>query len=123
MSQINRSLLKSNVVCNARQSSTTPRFEAKWAERLVAEHGDSSHDLIQTAYRAAFSRDATPKEIELAEKFMDEESVLALKESADTQGTQKTRKLLASPSHKPSVNSVAAFCHALFNTNEFITVD
>jgi Protein of unknown function (DUF1553)/Protein of unknown function (DUF1549) len=86
-------------------SELTLELAHSWAERLVAEHGDSPHELIQAAYRAAFSRAATKKEIELSEKFLSEES-----QSSKAPG-------------KPGVDAIAAFCHALFNTNEFITVD
>jgi hypothetical protein len=76
-----------------------------WAERLVAEHGDSSRELIQAAYRAAFSRKASNEEIELSERFLAEES-----QSRNAPG-------------KLGVDDVAAFCHALFNSNEFIAMD
>ncbi len=33
--QISRSRRKSNTLCSARHSSTTPRFEAKWALRVL----------------------------------------------------------------------------------------
>ncbi len=86
-------------------SELTLELAHTWAERLVAEHGDSPRELIEAAYRAAFSRKATNKEIELSERFLADES-----QSSKTPG-------------KLSVDSIAAFCHALFNTNEFITVD
>jgi Protein of unknown function (DUF1553)/Protein of unknown function (DUF1549) len=86
-------------------SELTLGLARSWAERLVAEHGDSPHDLIQSAYRTAFSREATKKEIELSERFLAEEA----------QSRKEPGKLGA--------DQVAAFCHALFNCNEFITVD
>jgi hypothetical protein len=86
-------------------SELTLDLARRWAERLVAEHGDSPQDIIQTAYRAAFGREATKKEIELSQQFLTEE----------LQSRKKPGKL--------GVDEVAAFCHALFNTNEFITVD
>ena len=55
-------------------SELTLELAHSWAERLVAEHGDSPRELIQAAYRAAFSREATKKEIELSERFLAEES-------------------------------------------------
>jgi hypothetical protein len=96
-------------------SELTLDLAHKWAERLVAEHSDSPHELIQAAYRAAFSRKATKQEIELSEKFLTDESKLESKESHS-----------GSTSHgssKANVEAVTAFCHALFNSNEFITVD
>jgi hypothetical protein len=86
-------------------SELTLDLAHSWAERLVAEHGDSARDVIQTAYREAFSRKATKKETELSKRFLSEE----------TQSSKQPAKL--------GVDAVAAFCHALFNSNEFITVD
>lgn len=86
-------------------SELTLELAHSWAERLVAEHGDSPRDLIQTAYREAFSREATKKEIALSERFLAEES----------QSSKHSGKL--------GVDAITAFCHALFNSNEFITVD
>jgi hypothetical protein len=86
-------------------SELTLELAHNWAERLVAEHGDSPRDLIRSAYRAAFTREATKKEIELSKRFLADES----------QSRKKPGKL--------GVDEVAAFCHALFNSNEFITVD
>jgi hypothetical protein len=96
-------------------SELTLELAHKWAERLVAEHADSPHDLIQAAYRAAFSRKATTKEIELSEKFLAQESKLETKESHSKSASNEPAKA--------SVDAVTAFCHALFNSNEFITVD
>jgi hypothetical protein len=86
-------------------SELTLELAHRWADRLVAEHGDSSRELIQAAYRAAFSREPTKKEMELGERFLADES-----RSRKTPG-------------KLGVDAIATFCHALFNTNEFITVD
>jgi hypothetical protein len=86
-------------------SELTLDLAHRWADRLVAEHGDSPRDIVQTAYRAAYSREATEKEVKLSERFLTEE----------LQSRKKPGKL--------GVDEVAAFCHALFNTNEFITVD
>ena len=79
-----------------------------WAERLIAEHGDEPSALIRAAYRAAYSREATDEEVELAEKFLAEQTTFGSREAS--------RRIC-------SVDAVAEFCHALFNSNEFITVD
>jgi hypothetical protein len=86
-------------------SELTLELARSWAERLVAEHGDSPRDVTQRAYREAFSRKPTNKEIQLSQRFLSEE----------TQSSKEPSKLGA--------EAVAAFCHALFNSNEFITVD
>jgi hypothetical protein len=97
-------------------SELTLGLARTWAERLVAEHADSPRELIQAAYRSAFSREATQKEIELSERFLADEAKLASKESSVGSQSHKDRG-------KVGVDAVAAFCHALFNSNEFISVD
>src|SRR5262249_9085705 len=57
-------------------SELTLDLAQKWAERLVAEHGDSPNELIQAAYRAAFGREASTKEIDSGKRFLSEESKL-----------------------------------------------
>jgi hypothetical protein len=79
----------------------------RWAERLVAEYGNNASELIRAAYRAAYNRPAANVEIELAEKFLAEQNTF------DIQVADGERH----------VGAVAEFCHALFNSNEFITVD
>jgi hypothetical protein len=86
-------------------SELTLDLAHKWAEQLVAEHGGSPREIIQAAYKTAFSREATKKEVELSQRFLSKES--------------ETNNELG----KLGVDAIAAFCHALFNTNEFITVD
>jgi hypothetical protein len=79
----------------------------RWAERLVDSHGNSKSELIRAAYRAAYNRAASESEVELAEKFLAEQTTFD-RQVADGE---------------PRIGAVAEFCHALFNSNEFITVD
>ena len=85
-------------------SELTLELARKWAERLVAEHDADRIELVRAAYRGAYGRDATDAEIKLADTF--------LSSGADD-----------AKSGKPSVESITDFCHARFNSNEFITVD
>ena len=85
-------------------SDLTLELARKWAERLCAEHSTAGDELIRAAYRTAYGRDATDAEIKLARSFL-----------ADGQNAQS--------GGKPGVEAVTGFCHALFNSNEFITVD
>lgn len=91
-------------------SELTLELARAWAERLVAEHPASRRDQVQAAYQAAFNRRATKTELELAEKFLDDE--IRLIEPDQSPATAST-----------IIDAVAAFCHALFNSNEFITID
>jgi hypothetical protein len=79
-------------------SELTLELARSWAERLLAKHAVQPAELIQEAYRSAFSREATEEEIELAKAF-------------------------AAASGKFDFEPVVDFCHALFNSTEFITVD
>jgi hypothetical protein len=87
-------------------SELTLELAQKWAERLAAEYS-APRDLIRAAYRSAYGREATEAEIKLAEGFLTSQSQLV-----SDQGSEG-----------PELDAVADFCHALFNSNEFITVD
>jgi hypothetical protein len=95
-------------------SKVTLELAQHWARRLIAAHSDNPLDIIRCAYKQAFNRPPTRTEIELAEKFLRDERRLASAKAdhgSDRHGGET------------GVESLAAFCHALFNTNEFITVD
>jgi hypothetical protein len=96
-------------------SALTLELAQKWAERLIAEHGDSPNELIQAAYRAAFGREASAKEIDLGKRFLADESVLI---SDEDHGELSTKV-----PNKAGLEATTAFCHALFNSSEFIAVD
>ena len=81
-------------------SELTLELARRWAERLLAERFVATADLARAAYRSAYSGEATDEEIERAEQFLAGE---------DSDGLP--------------VDMVADFCHALFNSNEFITID
>jgi hypothetical protein len=81
-------------------SELTLDLAHKWAERLIAEYHGDERGLVRAAYRAAYGRDVTAKEMKLAKRFL---------------GEQVGERLES--------EEVADFCHAIFNTNEFITVD
>jgi hypothetical protein len=81
-------------------SELTLDLAQKWAERLIAEYPGDKCRLVMAAYRAAYGRDVSDKEMELAERFLGE----------------PVRGRLAT-------EEVVDFCHAIFNTNEFISVD
>ena len=96
-------------------SELTLDLAQKWAERLIAEHGDSPDEVIQAAYRAAFGREASAKEVKLGKRFLVDESTLISNERHSPSSTKTPN----TAGHE----AAAAFCHALFNSNEFITVD
>jgi hypothetical protein len=85
-------------------SDLTLELARKWAEHLCAEYGSEQDELVRAACRTAYGRDATDAEINLAKSFL-----------ADGPRAQL--------GGKPGVEAVTDFCHALFNSNEFITVD
>jgi hypothetical protein len=92
-------------------SELTLELARTWAERLVADYGHSAPELIRAAYRAAYSRAPADEEIQLGKEFLAGQRRVAPKSPNDTQRVEL------------SVDSVAEFCHALFNSNEFIMVD
>jgi hypothetical protein len=92
-------------------SELTLELARCWAERLAHDYGSQTREMVQAAYRAAYSRAATDEEIRLAEVFLDVQPALKQVRDADV------------PSSTLGVEAVAEFCHALFNSNEFIMVD
>jgi len=80
-------------------SELTLELAQQWAEQLLAEHTNNHDELIRDAYKIAYGRDATDTEVSRARLFMSSES------------------------GSFTVENVTDFCHALFNSNEFITVD
>jgi Protein of unknown function (DUF1553) len=105
-------------------SELTLDLARQWAERLMAERFVTPHDLIRAAYRSAFSREATDEEIELAERFLFDESQLASAATGDTNSAEaESEHRVGRPDGALGADEVADFCHALFNSSEFITVD
>jgi hypothetical protein len=104
-------------------SELTLDLARSWAERLVAEHAGKPRELIEAAYQSAFSREPTKKEIGLAERFLAEESKLRAEETNDDHASQNAVHAADAPANVIGVDEVSAFCHALFNSSEFITVD
>jgi hypothetical protein len=103
-------------------SELTLDLARRWAERLLAKHADSPRELIQSAFQSAFSREPTEQEVDAANLFLQEQSQLISNETdgdtsqiEESPGNAFTSHLTPEP--------VADFCHGLFNSNEFITVD
>jgi hypothetical protein len=69
----------------------------RWADKLVREGQADIPRIVDTAYRTAWGRSPDETETEIARRF--------LEQSANLQ------------------ESITDFCHALFNTNEFIYID
>ncbi len=91
-----------------------------WAERLLHAYPDSSQALVQHAWRQAFGRPPTPQESELALRFLSQTgSELASTQKLPTDWESRLRQ----HSQPLRLAAVAEFCHALFNTNEFLYVD
>jgi hypothetical protein len=63
----------------------------QWAERLLAEHASDREELIRTAYRSAYGRNATGGDVKRANAFLD------------------------GAAGAVTLESVTDFCHALFN--------
>jgi hypothetical protein len=81
-------------------SDLTLDLAHKWAERLVAEHQEDESGLLRAAYRVAYGREATNEELQVTDRFLSKPA-----------------------NQRVGVEDVSDFCHAIFNSNEFITVD
>ena len=73
---------------------------------LVADHGRSAVPLVRAAYRRILSREPDAQEIAAAEKFLLHQA-----------------RLIATPSSPAFTDAVVDFCHALFNSAEFLNVE
>jgi hypothetical protein len=80
-------------------SDLTLELAQQWAGRLIAEHGDDRDGLVRSAFRSAYGRDASGEDLNLSTVF------------------------LGGKGGSLTTESVTDFCHALYNSNEFITVD
>jgi hypothetical protein len=69
-----------------------------WAQRLRSQHGSDLPALVNAAYQQAFGRSAATDEVEAAMAFIRAQS-------------------------QPDNDTIADYCHALMNANEFIYVD
>jgi hypothetical protein len=81
---------------------------ARWADRLLHQWGDDVRQIAAMAYQTAWGRPADEREIEMAYRFLSE-SHQAASQSAANQADPR--------------GATTDFCHALFNTNEFIYID
>ena len=90
-------------------SGLTTGLSLAWLESLRATHGADERAIIASAYRAAWCRPATPQEMDLADRFVERQA--ARHREAGASPYEATRKALAD------------FCHAVSNTNEFVTLD
>ena len=81
-------------------SQLTHQLATRWASVLVERHAEDPAALVRDAYTAAFARPADAREIVLAREFLGQQN-----------------------DETPDVAVVAEFCHALFNSNEFVYVD
>jgi hypothetical protein len=103
-------------------SELTLDLSRRWAERLLAEHVNAPRELIGKVYRSAYGRNATDEEINLATVFFSEQSRLVA-ESAGDMLIPETKDVHPDAQRSFDIEAVADFCHAVFNSNEFITVD
>src|SRR5205814_8810635 len=81
----------------------------KWAELLLTRHGDDLTALVLSAYRAAWTRPASPDEVRLGLDFLRGQS----ERLGSPNGKEKDARL----------GAVIDFCHAVMNSNETLYVD
>ncbi len=101
-------------------SRLTQQLARGWANRLIARFGEDLSPLIDEAYHVAFGRAADSEEIEAAQRFLIEHTRLT--QVANESTIAQTDREDPS-SARVSASAVADFCHALFNSNEFVYLD
>jgi len=105
------------LMLNSRQ---TFDLAGRWAERLLEHYHHDAEGLVVEAYLTAFGRNAAPDELAAALVFLETHSQVVdqpaerVTDGRDT-GSREERG--------PRLTTVTDFCHALFNSNEFVYVD
>lgn len=91
-----------------------------WAERLVQQSGEADAEIIEHAWRQALCRPPTERERQLALRFIRQTQAYWAGQNNWPADWEPVLRRHAQPAR---LASVAEFCLALFNTNEFIYVD
>ncbi len=120
-----------------------------WAKRLLAKYGKDKTALVRAAYVEAYARQPTDEELTAASDFISTEIKYARHDTSPAkvfqrgahsassqQGGETPSKAGAAGSNvkteatadttehlPPETEAVVDFCHALFNSNEFLYVD
>ncbi|MEX0725047.1 MAG: DUF1549 domain-containing protein [Planctomycetaceae bacterium] len=77
----------------------------------------SDSDRIAYAYRRAYGRSATAEEVVAANAFLDEQSARIMDDQTTDGESDETKKI------DPRRAAWVDFCHAIFNSSEFLYVD
>ncbi len=97
---------QSLLMINSKFTRETARH---WADQSIARCGDDTRAFIVQAYHEAFGRTPSPPEQREAEAFINAQASFL---DDDAGGADDARR-----------DAVADFCHALLNSNEFVTLD
>ena len=93
----------------------------RWSGQLLARHGDDTAALVRTAWVEAFSHEPDDDELQTALAFLDRQT------AALAAGGATAADVLPIPlpaGQDPArAGSLVDFCHAIFNSNEFLYVD
>jgi hypothetical protein len=110
---------QASLMVNGEVSLTAAR---NWAGRLMTEHPDDVPGAIRAAYQEAFARPASDGEVAAAERFILRQSDIFARS-----GRELAEQLLPAPLREADAPergaAIVDFCHALFNSNEFLFVD
>lgn len=94
-------------------SKFTREMSERWAARLLAECGDDAA-LVERAYRVAYGRPPQDAETRQAAQFL-----AAQRELIETEHRDSGEAV----AHVARQAAVADLCHAIFNSNEFLSID
>ncbi len=98
------------------------RAAEAFAGRVIEASKPTSTDWPATAYRLAYSRAATAKELALAADFLQKQSAVIKTRLAEKQSVAVPAKLPAGVDPALAA-ALVDFCHVLFNSNEFVYVN
>ena len=99
------------------------KLTLEWAEafagRVLAVAANNEEDQIREAYKMAFSRFPSVKEVALAKSFFAEQAQIISQSSGSSVAPPPAESPTSSISN-PKASAVVDFCHMLLNSNEFV---
>jgi len=93
-----------------------------WAGKLLQKSGRSKSDVVELAYREGWGRPADQTELRIALDFIDKQAARYRNSKAKSEDLRLPVGAMGDWGTAEAA-ALVDFCHALFNTNEFLYID
>ncbi len=94
----------------------------RWSGRLLQRHGDDTESLVRAAWIEAFSHEPAGEQLQAALAFLERQTA-ALAAGGDATADDSLPIPLPADQDPAHSTALVDFCHAIFNSNEFLYVD